>query len=128
MKLFSFFLIISLFATLHAEEIPKVLVSSKIEQVTVYEDRAKIERLGEGDLPAGKSYVIFTNLPLTIDQSSVNISGASRHETKILGIEIREEYSETSSSQAVEQLKNEIQTVNDQKQILAEEKAMWEEQ
>lgn len=129
MKLFSITLITLFVLTqIHAEEIPKVLMSSTIEQVTVYEDRAKVERQGEGDLPAGKSYVVFTNLPLTIDQSSVNVSGASRNETKILGIEIREEYSETSSSQAVEQIKNEIQTVEDQKKVLTDESAMWNEQ
>lgn len=128
MKIVSLFIAIFFLTKLYAEEIPKVLVDSTIEQVTVYEDRAKIERLGEGDLPAGKSVVIFTNLPLIIDQSSVNVSGASQNQTKILGIEIREEYSETSSSQAVEQLKTEIQTVSDQKKILTDEKAMWNEQ
>lgn len=128
MKLLSLLFSVFFLTKLCAEEISKVLVGSTIDQVTVYEDQAKVERSTTIDLLAGKSFVIFTNLPLTLDQSSVNISGASRNETKILGIEIREEYLEGAANRAVEELKVEIQTVNDQKKVLTDEKAMWNEQ
>jgi uncharacterized protein (TIGR02231 family) len=112
----------------YAEVASQVFADSTIEQVTVYEDRAKIERVSEENLPAGKAVVIFTNLPLTLDRSSVSLSGFAGNKTKIHGIEIREEYLEAASNPAVEQLKTEIQTVNDRKKILTDENAMWGEQ
>ncbi|MEZ5405881.1 MAG: mucoidy inhibitor MuiA family protein [Verrucomicrobiia bacterium] len=128
MKTVSFLIFAFCLAQNYAVAMSQVFANSTIEQVTVYEDRAKIERVAEENLPAGKAVVIFTNLPLAIDQSSVNVSGASKNQTKILGIEIREEYLEVASNPAVEQLKTEIQTVGDQKKILIDENAMWGEQ
>lgn len=112
----------------YAEVASQVFADSTIEQVTVYEDRAKIERVSEENLPAGKAVVIFTNLPLTLDRSSVSLSGFASNKTKIHGIEIREEYLEAASNPAVEQLKTEIQTVSDQKKILTDENAVCGEQ
>ncbi|MBX7157618.1 MAG: mucoidy inhibitor MuiA family protein [Verrucomicrobiae bacterium] len=128
MKIVSFFIVAFCLAQNYAAAMSQVFANSTIEQVTVYEDRAKIERVAEENLPAGKAVVIFTNLPLAIDRSSVNVSGASKNQTKILGIEIREEYLEAASNPAVEQLKTEIQTVSDRKKILTDENAMWGEQ
>jgi uncharacterized protein (TIGR02231 family) len=55
-----------------ADEIAAV---SAIEKVTVYADRAVVERRADLDLKAGTSFVVFDNLPERADPSSLQLKG-----------------------------------------------------
>lgn len=59
---------------------------SRIDQVTVYPDRAGIVRLVTLDLPAGDHTIVFDNLPMGIDQGSFRSSAAGPQGTMLLGL------------------------------------------
>ena len=53
----------------------EIEAASKIDSVTVYPDAAIISRIAEVDLPAGDSTLIFKNLPLALDPTSLRLVG-----------------------------------------------------
>lgn len=59
-----------IFANQHA-----LSVSSQIKEVTMYRQGAQIEREGSITLPSGITSIVFTNLPRTINQQSIQLSG-----------------------------------------------------
>src|SRR6056297_3019074 len=50
-------------------------LSSQIKEVTVYRQGAQVEREGSINLPSGITSIVFTNLPQTINQQSIQLSG-----------------------------------------------------
>ncbi len=63
-------------------------VSSKIDAVTVYQDRALVSRIGRITLPVGIHTVAFEGLPIGIDDNSVRVSGEAAG-AAILDIQIK---------------------------------------
>lgn len=96
-------------------------VSSRIAEVMVYSDRARVTRAAEVQLPEGDSIVLFTGLPAMLDESSVQASGESSGSVKIEGLEIRKKFSERTINDAVLKLQEEIQKIDDQNQKLDDE-------
>jgi len=52
-----------------------MIIQSKIQSVTVYKDRALIERIGQVDLQDGEHELIFSGLPEAIDPESLQVNG-----------------------------------------------------
>ena len=52
-------------------------VQSKIDSITVSPDAAQVTRLGDIDVPAGATTLIFRGLPSLIDPSSLRVRGVS---------------------------------------------------
>jgi len=102
----------------HASVSGAISASSRIGEVTVYSDRARVTRVAEVELPAGDSILTFVGLPATLDESSVQASGDSNGPVKIEGIEIRKKFSERTINDAVLKLQDEIQKIDDQNQKL----------
>jgi uncharacterized protein (TIGR02231 family) len=96
-------------------------VNSRIAEVTVYSDRARVTRTAEIQLPEGDSIVSFTGLPALLDESSVQATGDSVGSVKIDGIEIRKKFSERTINDAVLKLQEDIQKIDDQNQKLDDE-------
>jgi uncharacterized protein (TIGR02231 family) len=96
-------------------------VNSRISDVTVYLDRARVTRAAEVELPAGESLIRFTGLPATLDDSSVQASGESSSKVTIQGIEIRNKFSERTVNEAVLKLQEEIQKLDDEFRKLDDE-------
>ena len=71
-----------------AEEEKKV--NSKIEQVTVFLQKAEVERSASVNLPAGKTQVILQGLSHSIDPQSIQVSGQGSF--IILGIKHQNNY------------------------------------
>ncbi|MEE4196562.1 MAG: DUF4139 domain-containing protein [Bacteroidales bacterium] len=67
-------LVYFLFSPVLANQHP-INISSEIKEVTVFRQGAQIEREGSLNLTSGLSSVVFTNLPRTIDQQSIQLSG-----------------------------------------------------
>jgi uncharacterized protein (TIGR02231 family) len=64
--------------SLHAQQSPgsdEITAVSSIEKVTVYADRAVVERKADLEFKAGQSYIVFDNLPERIDPSSLQLKG-----------------------------------------------------
>lgn len=108
-RLFLFGLVASL--SLHAETLD---VPSRITAVTVYADRARVTRSAEASLPAGESVLRFAGLPQSLDISSVQAQGRGTGAFKILGLEVRDKYSEQVINERVRELELQLQALDDQ--------------
>ncbi|OQX98417.1 MAG: hypothetical protein B6I20_11110 [Bacteroidetes bacterium 4572_117] len=53
-------------------------VQSKIEAVTIFQDRALVERITQTDLKKGEHKIVFENLPLGIDKDSIQVNGSTK--------------------------------------------------
>ena len=54
------------------------MLTSQVALVTVFPNRAQITRTATIDLPAGEHWLVFDNLPASIDQKSVQVNGAGK--------------------------------------------------
>ena len=98
-----------------------ITATSRISEVMVYSDRARITRTAEVQLPGGDSVISFIGLPATLDESSVQASGDSSGSVKIEALEVRKKFSERTVNDAVLKLQEEIQKIDDQNQKLDDE-------
>ncbi|MFO1070117.1 MAG: mucoidy inhibitor MuiA family protein [Geminicoccaceae bacterium] len=82
---------------------------SRIEQVTVFPDRAEIVRSIEIDLPAGASQLVVTPLPAGLIGDSVRIEGASEGGTVHLGaVDVQRRFSADSAAPRERELEQDI--------------------
>lgn len=102
---------------------------SHISEVTVYSSSAFVTRSAKVELNAGDTKVIFSDIIPEIDENSIRVKGKGTAEVKILGAQMKREYTEDAPVARVEQLESEIQAIVDQnasakneKQVLGEEK------
>jgi uncharacterized protein (TIGR02231 family) len=107
--------------TLNAAYADLVPLTSRISEVMVYPDRARITRTGEVLLPSGESIVQFLGLPADLDESSVQARGESGEAVRILGLDIRNKYSERTLNENARKLQDEIQLIQDQARKLEDE-------
>jgi hypothetical protein len=61
--------------------------ASKIDSVTVYPDAAIISRLAEVDLAQGDNVLVFKNLPLALDPTSLRLEGEGSAKMTIGAVE-----------------------------------------
>lgn len=114
-------LLLLAFLTLPAAWGDTVDLASAVNAVTVYADRARVTRGGPVELPAGEHVVRFGGLPLALDDSSVQAAGTGSAAFKILGLEIRDKFSQEAVNTRVRELEAQLQALTDQdKQIVAQ--------
>lgn len=119
MKLLLLAISVALVASAHAETVE---ANSQISAVTVYADRARIMRVAEVAVPSGENVIRFSGLPQDLDESSVQASGSSDARVKILGLEIRDHFSETVIDERVRELERQLVALNDQQKGLDAQK------
>ncbi len=102
---------------------------SHISEVTVYASSAFVTRSAPVELKTGDTKVTFSDILPEIDEDSIRVKGKGTAEVKILGAQMKREYTEDAPVARVEQLEAEIQAIGDQnarseneKRVLAEEK------
>lgn len=119
--------VVALFAFAGVEGLKAQIIDaeSTITQVTVYTDRARVERDAKVTLPAGRSSVRFSGLPVQLDPSTVQATAEGTRRFKILGTEIRDHFETKAVSDEVRRLQNELQGQED---ALARVKAEKEDQ
>lgn len=100
---------------------------STISAVTVYEDQARVTRTAELAVPEGEHVIRFSQLPEDLDTSSVQASGTGTG-VKILGLEIRDHFSEAVINEKVRTLESELRALNDQVAVLTTKRADLAEQ
>jgi uncharacterized protein (TIGR02231 family) len=101
-------------------------VSSKISEVTVYQDRARITRVGTVALPQDETVLEFGGLPASLDEGSVEISAKSNVHVTIQGIDVRQEFLTEHANPQAEVLDRQLQQLEDQKRSLASKTAVLE--
>jgi len=105
------------------------IADSRITQVMVYPDSVLVSRTATVKLSPGAQKIIFPEIIPQIDENSLRVSVAPADQVKILGAQVRKEFLQEESAQAVKQLQDELQALNDQRrrveldrQAISEEK------
>ena len=90
-------------------------LSSKVTEVTVYADRARVTRESVVDLPPELKRVSFSKLPSWIDEGSVRVSlrleGAAKGE--VLDVQVRRTYLTAASDEEVRKAQEALQEIAD---------------
>ena len=125
---FSF--ILALAVTAHANTATEDMIAaeSKITAATVYSDRAKVTRIAEIELPAGAHTIVFKNMPVSIFTDSLRAEGSSKATVKFGAVSHKEIMSVGLSSEREQELKNQIEVLNDQLASINAEKIALSEQ
>jgi uncharacterized protein (TIGR02231 family) len=89
-------------------------LNSKIVEVTVYNDRARVTRRGAMHLKTGANRLSITNLPLTLNPESARASARGNARARLLGLEIERAYFIETPSEQIHQLEEQIETLKDE--------------
>lgn len=86
-----------------------VPVASQISTVTVYADQAQVTRKGTVNLKAGLNLVSIDNLPLTLNQESLRVSGKGTGVARIAGLTVKPVFLERLQEQRIRELEEQIE-------------------
>ncbi|MGB9081388.1 MAG: DUF4139 domain-containing protein [Desulfuromonadaceae bacterium] len=114
MKIFSFISLLTLLfiPTLAISAEPqRIPAPSRITAVTVYADRALTTRSATLTLKPGSYLIAFESLPTLILDDSVRVDGKGTAATTITGLEIKRLFLEQSGEKRVQELQEEILTL-----------------
>jgi len=112
-----------------AQETKEPIANSKISSVIVYSDRALVKRSFSSDLPGGFTSLRIPNLPSTLINESVRVTGKGTSVATISGVRVEEKFLEDSAQEDVKNLQDQIDvlieqinTLEDRKFVLADKK------
>ena len=74
-KLLAVLLLVSLANLIAQKPTAPITINSKIDKVTVFLKGAQVQRLGEIQIPSGRSEIIFKGLSPNIDKQSIQVKG-----------------------------------------------------
>ncbi|MFT6231641.1 MAG: hypothetical protein ACJAZO_002149, partial [Myxococcota bacterium] len=95
-----------------------VLVTSRVESVTVFQGRARVTRVATARVPAGRSDIVFDALPLSLDNNSMTAEGEGR--ATLLGVDMRSVRGTEDRDERVRSLRADKQEREDQMAALAD--------
>jgi uncharacterized protein (TIGR02231 family) len=95
-------------------------LQTRIVEVTVYPDRARVMRRGTVALEPGTHQIEISELPLTLDPSSVRASGKSTAAARLLGVDVRKTFYQETPVAQVKALEDQVQALEDQDKALAD--------
>lgn len=81
-------------------------VDSRISAVTVYTDRAVVTRAATVELTGGTIELTFANLPQTLDERSLQVSGRGTAQALILDVSARQTYVDFTPNARVKELED----------------------
>ncbi len=110
--------------TVWANEVSRHEVASKISSVTVYSDRAMVKRAFTAELPAGFVSIAILNLPSRLLDESVRVTGKGTSGATISGVNIEETYLESSAQDAVRELEERKDKIDDRIRVLQDRKGV----
>lgn len=93
-------------------------LTAPIVHVTVYLDRARIERRGSAPLEAGTHALTVGGLPLALDRDAVRASGNGPAGTRIERIDIAPEYHAEAPEAEIRSLKEALEQLEHQEKLL----------
>lgn len=110
----------SVFADTAKEEI---VAESKIRDVTVYADRAKVTRVATVSIPAGAHTVVFKGLPAILFPDSLRAEGSARADVKFGAVTQKQIMSAQLTTERQKELNDKIEALQDQATVINAEKA-----
>lgn len=88
-------------------------VSSKISDVTVYPDSARVTRTVNVNLSKGEHSIILEGVVPRLDESSLTVSGQGKARVKIYGAYLKKEFFSYDSDPRTKEIQDQIQSVDD---------------
>ena len=102
---------------------------SHISAVTVYADRAVVTRLATIAVPAaGPLEIVFANLPASLVEQSLQVSGRGTAQTTILDVTARATYLDFTPNERVKALEDELRGLQKQRRGLDDRGKLLDEQ
>ena len=93
-------------------------LTAPIAHVTVFPDRALIQRRGSATLEAGSQVLVIGGLPETLDRDSVRASGSGPQGARIERLDVAPEYHAVAPEAEVRALQQEIEDLRYQLRLL----------
>ncbi len=119
MKKVIFLLVIILSASVYCKD--ELKVKSKVVEATIFKNRALIIREGEINLPKGKSEIVFSNLPVDLQNSSVRIAAEGKGIVKILDVKVEQRFTTEVQQEDIKAMESKIDSLNQLIQIASDE-------
>jgi uncharacterized protein (TIGR02231 family) len=85
-----------------------VPVDSHISAVTVYQDRAVVTRTATVQLAGGTAELVFANLPQTLNEQSLQVSGRGTAAATILDVAAKQTYVDYTPNARVKELEDQL--------------------
>jgi uncharacterized protein (TIGR02231 family) len=109
-------------------------VSSTISAVTVYTDRAVVTRTGTVDLSGGLAELVFANLPESLNDQSLQVSGKGTATATILDVSAKRTFVDFTPNARVKELEDQLRGLakqmrgfNDRTNVLQTQSAMLDQ-
>ncbi len=89
-------------------------VDSRISAVTVYQDRAVVTRTATVQLTGGTTELVFANLPQTLNEQSLQVSGQGTAQASILDVSAKQTYVDYTPNARVKELEDQLKALGKQ--------------
>jgi uncharacterized protein (TIGR02231 family) len=89
-------------------------VESHISAVTVYQDRAVVTRTATVDLATGTAELVFANLPQTLNEQSLQVSGKGTAAATILDVSAKQTFVDFTPNLRVKELEDQLKALGKQ--------------
>jgi uncharacterized protein (TIGR02231 family) len=93
-------------------------VKSALQAVTVYADRALISRVAQHQARAGVQSVVVTDLPASLIDQSVRVSGEAEARATILDVKVQPVFLDTIPEQRIRQLQDRLKALRQEERGL----------
>ncbi len=103
-------------------------VKSKVTAVTVYSDRALVTRTTREELTLGAYSVVFVDLPVTLVDQSIRVTGDAEGPAKILDVKIETVFLDTIPEDRVRQLQDRLKQLRYEEQTLVNRQSILRSQ
>lgn len=99
---------------------------SSIDKVTVFRDRAEVERLAHLELEGGSNTLVFGGIPQTINPDSLKVSGLASAEFQLVSVQHKTRYFEEDRSAEAQSIQNQIEEMDQKTKTLTRKKLRLE--
>ncbi|MBX3737501.1 MAG: mucoidy inhibitor MuiA family protein [Candidatus Didemnitutus sp.] len=120
MKLLRLTALLSLFAA----ALSAAPVESTISAVTVYTDRAVVTRTATVDLAGGQAELVFANLPESLLDQSVQVSGRGTAQAVILDVAARRTFVDFTPNARVKEIEDQLRALRNDDRTLGDQVAV----
>jgi uncharacterized protein (TIGR02231 family) len=102
----------------------EITLVSKVTEVVVYPDRARLTATAETDLETGNHSIIVDHLPMLIVPESMRVGGQGVAKVQIASVDVRRAYYERTPVAMVREIENQIRELSDERKVLADEESI----
>jgi uncharacterized protein (TIGR02231 family) len=93
-------------------------VDSHISAVTVYQDRAVVTRTTTAQLAGGTTELVFANLPQTLNEQSLQVTGKGTAQATILDVSAKQTFVDFTPNARVKELEDQLRALGKQGRVI----------